>query len=65
MALGCAGSLSAQLDRATLVGAVTDSTGAVVPTAVVTVSSDETGLRRTTQTDETGAYVFSQLPIGV
>jgi hypothetical protein len=64
VALG-AGSLSAQLDRATLVGGVTDSTGAVVPNAVVTVSSDETGLRRSIQTNETGAYVFPQLPIGV
>jgi hypothetical protein len=62
--LGSLSTLPAQLDRATLVGAVTDSTGAVVPNAAVTVSSDETGLRRSTQTNESGGYTFPQLPIG-
>lgn len=65
VALWCFSPLHAQLDRATLVGAVTDSTGAVVPNAVVTVSSDDTGLRRTAQTNDSGAYTFPQLPIGL
>jgi hypothetical protein len=65
LALGLASTLSAQLDRATLTGAVTDMTGAVVPNAAVTVSSEENGLRRSTQTNETGGYAFPQLPIGV
>jgi hypothetical protein len=51
--------LSAQLDRATLTGAVTDKTGAVVPNAAVTISSDETGLRRSTQTTRKPADMFS------
>ena len=61
------GSLSfllAQLDRATLTGTVTDSSGAVVPSAVLNVSSEDTGLRRAAQTSDNGTYTFSQLPIG-
>src|SRR5690349_1157323 len=65
LAVGCWSNLPAQLDRATLVGAVTDSTGAVVPNASVTVSSEETGLRRAAQTNDSGSYAFPQLPIGV
>jgi hypothetical protein len=56
--------LPAQLDRATLTGAVTDSSGAVVPSAVLSVSSEETGLRRSAQTSDNGTYTFPQLPIG-
>jgi hypothetical protein len=51
--------LPAQLDRATLTGAVTDSSGAVVPSAVLSVSSEETGLRRSAQTSDNGTYTFS------
>ena len=54
----------AQVDRATLTGTITDSTGAVVPGASIEVVSQETGLRRSGQTTENGAYTFSQLPIG-
>lgn len=57
--------VAAQIDRATLVGTVTDSTGAVIPGATVAVVSQETGLRRQAQTGETGTYTFSLLPIGV
>src|SRR4051812_35976404 len=61
---GCLSHLSAQLDRATLTGAVTDSSGAVVPGAVLDLSSEDTGLRRSVRTSESGAYTFAQLPIG-
>jgi len=56
---------SAQVDRATLSGAVSDSSGAVVPSARVEIVSQETGLRREAQTAENGAYTFSLLPIGL
>ena len=55
---------TAQIDRATLTGTITDSTGAVVPGASIEVVSQETGLRRSGQTAENGSYTFSQLPIG-
>src|SRR5262245_49022510 len=55
----------AQVDRATLTGTVSDSSGAVIPGAKVELVSPETGFRRETQTGENGGYTFSQLPIGV
>src|SRR5690349_15475795 len=65
VAFGTVASLTAQLDRATLTGTITDSTGAIVPNAVVSILSGETGLKRSTQTNDTGGYTFPQLPIGV
>lgn len=56
--------LSAQVDRATLQGTVSDSTGAVVPGASVEIVSQDTGLRRQIKTNEAGAYVAAGLPIG-
>jgi hypothetical protein len=49
---------------ATLSGAVTDSSGALVPQASVTLASSETGIKRDFTTDATGRYTFSQLPPG-
>ncbi|HEV8593304.1 MAG TPA: TonB-dependent receptor [Pyrinomonadaceae bacterium] len=48
----------------TLRGTVTDSNGAVVPNASVTVRSTETGLERTVTTSEDGLYNIPFLPIG-
>jgi len=56
--------LVAQVDRATLVGAVTDPTGAVVPNAKVEVVLPDTGLRRQVETNAAGAYTMPSLPIG-
>lgn len=56
--------LCAQVDRATLQGTVTDSTGAVVPGASVEIVSQDTGLRRQIKTNEAGSYVAAGLPIG-
>lgn len=61
--LGCPA--FAQVDRATLSGSITDSSGAVIAGAKIEVVSQETGLRREMLSTETGAYTFSQLPIGV
>src|SRR5579885_1034419 len=45
-------------------GLVQDSSGAVVPNATVTVKNTQTGLARTTQSNDAGLYVVSNLPIG-
>src|SRR5579862_7500639 len=54
----------AEIGSATLNGTVTDPTGAAVPNAKVTVTSPQTGLTRTTTTNDTGLYSFPQLPVG-
>ena len=56
--------LHAQTFRGGIQGTVTDSTGAVVTGAEITVSNTATGFSRTTQTDATGNYFVSELPIG-
>lgn len=49
---------------ATLVGTVQDSTGAAVANAKVTVTETNTNISRTTQTNDSGNYVFPDLPPG-
>lgn len=49
---------------ADIVGTVTDNGGAVVANARVTVKNLGTSLTRMQQTDPTGAYAFTLLPIG-
>ena len=45
-------------------GTVTDSSGAVIPNAAVTVTNGATNLVRTTQTDDSGFYTVTNLPVG-
>src|SRR5579862_847777 len=47
-----------------IVGTVTDSTGAVIPGAKVTVSNSEKGFNRQLTSDSAGYYAASPLPIG-
>jgi hypothetical protein len=47
-----------------IVGQVTDATDAAVPDATVTITSRETGLRRSAKTDNEGRFNFPQLPPG-
>lgn len=54
----------AQVERGTIRGTVTDTTGAVVPSARVTVTNVATNVSVTTQTTETGNYVVPSLPPG-
>src|SRR4028119_1151827 len=56
--------LYAQVDRATLAGTVTDSSGAVVPGASVGLLLEETGFRREAQSAGNGTFSFPGLPIG-
>jgi hypothetical protein len=55
---------NAQTTTATLLGLVRDSSGATVPAAVVTARNALTSFMRTGMTDETGAYLIPNLPVG-
>ena len=57
-------SLSAQTFRGTILGTVTDPSGAVIAGAKVTVRNVATGLERTTDTSADGSYALPELPIG-
>ena len=54
-----------QAINATLVGTVTDSSGAAVPNAKVTITEVNTGIGRTADTNTSGNYTFANLPPGV
>jgi hypothetical protein len=56
---------TAQTQTATLVGAVRDATGAVVPAAKVTVVNTETSFRSETVTSNEGSYYVPYLSPGV
>ena len=45
-------------------GTVSDSTGAVIPEASVTVTNTQTAQKRSTQTTSSGVFAFPDLPIG-
>jgi len=60
----CAVPLIAQTFRGTILGTVTDPSGAVVSGAKVTVKNVSTGLERTTETSADGSYSIPELPIG-
>ena len=52
----------AQNDVGSIVGFVTDSSGAVVPNAKVTIKNEGTGESRTVSTDGSGHYAVPNLP---
>jgi hypothetical protein len=54
--------LQAQSNSGTISGAVTDPSGAAVPGATVTIENPVSGYLRTTQTDGSGGYQFSNVP---
>src|SRR5258708_10191370 len=47
-----------------IIGQVSDASGAAVPSATVTVTNKETGLRRSATTDDSGRFNFPQLKPG-
>jgi hypothetical protein len=63
MLIGAA-SVSAQTSFGRISGTVTDSTGAVVPNANVTVSDPATNFSKTVQADESGFYTITNVPVG-
>ncbi|MEK7408230.1 MAG: carboxypeptidase regulatory-like domain-containing protein [Acidobacteriota bacterium] len=58
---GLTGALMGQTFTGSVTGVVTDPAGAVVPGARVTLTNTLTQAARTTATNETGRYTFSQL----
>ena len=57
-------SLMAQTFRGTILGTVTDASGAVISGASVMVKNVGTGQERSTQTSADGSYSVPELPIG-
>ena len=62
LSLGCSlvwGQATAQIS-----GTVKDQSGAVLPGVEITATQTETGITRTTLTNETGSYALSNLALG-
>jgi len=51
-------------DAATIIGTVTDPSGAVVPNANIAVSNPDKGFKRLLVSDSAGDYVAAKVPIG-
>ena len=64
LSLGLATAAVAQSVSGTILGTVTDSTGAVVAGAKVTIINEGTGLTRTVVADVNGEYTAPALPTG-
>ncbi len=61
---GLSAPVMGQAVNATLLGTVTDSSGASVANAKVTITETNTGIGHTSQTNESGNYIFPDLPPG-
>lgn len=58
------GTVSAQVSRGTILGTITDQSGAVVPNAKITITQQGTGLQRETTASGLGYYEVLALPVG-
>lgn len=56
--------LPAQVVGGTISGTVADSSGAVIPNAVVVVHNQDTGTQRTLTTNTSGSYSAPSIPVG-
>jgi len=52
----------AQRSSAAINGTVRDSTGAVVPQAIITLTNTQTNVTQTATTNDTGEYVILEIP---
>ena len=59
-----AGTIWGQTLTASMSGTVKDTSGAIVAGATVTITSLETGATRTVESDTTGDYKATALPVG-
>ncbi|MGH9396519.1 MAG: carboxypeptidase regulatory-like domain-containing protein [Terriglobia bacterium] len=55
----------AQINTGAVLGTVTDSSGAVIPTATVTLTNEQTGVSSHDRTNQSGQYAFRGLMTGV
>lgn len=55
----------AQAVTGTVLGTVTDASGAVVAAAKVTLTETNTGVSRTSETNPSGNYTFAEIPEGI
>ncbi len=62
---GLAGLAHAQAIRGTLLGTVTDQSGAAIPGATVTITETRTAVSRDTVSNETGNYTFPNIQDGI
>lgn len=60
----CGTAVQAQGTTATILGTVSDSSGAVIPGTKITIKNTETGITRTVSADTAGRYVAPQLSPG-
>src|SRR5438270_9589798 len=56
--------LYAQVDQGSVTGTVTDTSGAVIPNATVTLTDNGTGLTLTRATGGGGIYTFTPVKVG-
>src|SRR5689334_21407988 len=56
--------LASQTGTSRIRGVTTDSSGAIVPEAEVSVLHDATGLKRSALTNASGQYSFEAMPLG-
>ena len=59
-----ASATTAQTITGRISGTVVDTSGGVLPGVTITVLEEGTGFTQTAATDERGAYVFVNLPLG-
>jgi hypothetical protein len=64
LALAGPGLTLAQTTLGRVVGTVLDTSGAVLPGATVTLTNQQTNQSQTTVSNEVGAFVFPQVPVG-
>src|SRR5512140_1634352 len=62
--LGLAAACFGQGTTSRIVGTVSDTSGAVIPGAKVTLTNEATGVTFSSTTTETGAYVFASVQVG-
>ena len=64
LVMGLAATTNGQIDTGTIHGIVSDTSGAVIPKARVTLTNTGTGITVSAQTDESGRYSFPAIKIG-
>src|ERR1700730_13338917 len=65
LCLICSTLMSAQSTGGRILGRVADSSGAVLAGGEGTGTHEATGVSRTSQTNDSGDYVFPEVPIGI